>query len=156
MPYGAAALTHRLSREDPTKLQAELVNAFKRAYETIQIPQEWKRRKELHVWACGGGFRGMGYYLIAKHPIQPYPVPLINGYTVSASTFTQALTLQTLATTQDEMKGLFRISKRRASQVPAIAMVIEALAQAIPNITDIHFSQGTLFRGKADDLRWSS
>ena len=142
MPYGAAALTNRLSREDPTSLQKELVNAFKTAFEKIQIPEEWKARKGLRVWACGGGFRGMGYYLLAKHPIQPYPIPLINGFTVSASTFTRALTLQTLAITQDEMKDMFRISKRRASQVPAIAMVIEALAQAIPNITDIHFSQG--------------
>jgi len=156
MPYGAAALTNRLSREDPKKLQAELVDAFKTAYQTIQIPQDWNNRQGLHVWACGGGFRGMGYYLLAKHPIQPYPIPLINGFTVSARTFTQALTLQTLAITQDEMKDMFRISKRRASQVPAIAMVIEALAQAIPNLTDIHFSQGNREGMKVSDGRWSS
>ena len=156
MPYGAAALTNRLSREDPIKLQAELVNAFKAAFQTIQIPEEWKNRKGLHIWACGGGFRGMGYYLLAKHPIQPYPIPLINGFTVSASIFTQALTLQTLAITQDEMKDMFRISKRRASQVPAIAMVIEALSQAIPSITDIHFSQGNPHNVAVDNGRWSS
>ena len=143
MPYGAAALTNRLSREDPAKLQEELVNAFKRAYETIQLPAPLKQGQGYHVWACGGGFRGMGYYLLAKHPIQPYPIPLINGFTVASSTFTQAVAAETLAITQAEMKDMFRISKRRAAQVPAIALVIRALTLAIPNVTQIHFSQGT-------------
>ena len=142
MPYGAAALTNRLSREDPANLQKELVNAFKAAYETIQLPREVKNRQGQHVWACGGGFRGMGYYLLAKHPVQPYPIPLINGFTVTASTFTQAVAVQNLATTQEEMPDMFRISKRRAAQVPAVALVIRALSLAIPNITQIHFSQG--------------
>lgn len=142
MPYGAAALTHRLSQEDPAKLQDELVKAFKAAYDTIQLPPELKNRKGQHVWACGGGFRGMGYYLLAKHPIQPYPIPLINGFTVAAGTFTQAVAREALATTQEEMPDMFRISKRRAAQVPAIALVIQALSQAIPDITQIHFSQG--------------
>jgi retrograde regulation protein 2 len=143
MPYGAAALSNRLSREDKGVLQDELVQAFKNAFTSIQIPEQWKSRQGLHVWACGGGFRGMGYYLLAKHPVQPYPIPLINGFTVSARTFTQALNVHTLATTQEEMQDMFRISKRRASQVPAISLVMEALTLAIPNITDIHFSQGT-------------
>jgi retrograde regulation protein 2 len=142
MPYGAAALSNRLSREDHGKLQEELVQAFKNAFTTIQIPDNWKPRQGLHVWACGGGFRGMGYYLLAKHPVQPYPIPLINGFTVSASTFTQALNVQSMDITQEEMKDMFRISKRRASQVPAISLVIQALTLAIPDITEIHFSQG--------------
>jgi len=140
MPYGAAALTNRLSREDPSKLSDELVQAFKAAYEKIQLPS---KVNGTHVWACGGGFRGMGYYLLGKHPIQPYPIPLINGFTVSAGTFTQAVATQALATTQAEMPDMFRISKRRAAQVPAIALVIQALTAAIPNLTTIHFSQGT-------------
>lgn len=142
MPYGAAALTNRLSREDPKKIQEEMVGAFKAAYKTIQIPPELKQRHGHHVWACGGGFRGMGYYLLAKHPIQPYPIPLINGFTVAADTFTQAVTTQDLAVTQAEMQDMFRISKRRAAQVPAIALVIKALTLAIPHLTQIHFSQG--------------
>lgn len=155
MPYGAAALSNRLSREDPTKLQEELVNAFKKAYDTIQLPKDLKRKQGHHVWACGGGFRGMGYYLLGKHPIQPYPIPLINGFTVDASTFTQAVTNQTLATTQSEMQDMFRISKRRSAQVPAIALVIQALTLAIPNVTTIHFSQGTHRGGNADCRRCS-
>jgi retrograde regulation protein 2 len=142
MPYGAAALTNRLSREDPKKLQEEVVNAFKNAYNTIEMPWDLTNHKGHHVWACGGGFRGMGYYLLGKHPIQPYPIPLINGFTVDASTFTQTVTNQTLAATQSEMQDMFRISKRRAAQVPAIALVINALTLAIPNVTTIHFSQG--------------
>jgi len=142
MPYGAAALTNRLSKEDHQALENELVEAFKKAYETIQLPPELKNRQGQHIWACGGGFRGMGYYLLAKHPIQPYPIPLINGFTVPAQTFTQAISTQALSVTQDEMQDMFRISKRRASQVPAIALVIKALSLAIPNLTQIHFSQG--------------
>jgi retrograde regulation protein 2 len=143
MPYGAAALTNRLSREDPAKLKEELVNAFKKAYATIQLPATLKQGRGHHVWACGGGFRGMGYYLLAKHPIQPYPIPLINGFTVAASTFKEAVTTQALAITQLEMQDMFRISKRRAAQVPAIALVIQALTLAIPDVTQIHFSQGS-------------
>jgi retrograde regulation protein 2 len=136
MPYGAAALTNRLSREDPTKLRAELVDAFKKAFTTIQAPKELQTGG--HIWACGGGFRGMGYYLLGKHPVQPYPIPLINGFSVSASLFTQTASTVKTADAED----MFRISKRRAAQVPAIALVIDALTTAIPSLKTIHFSQG--------------
>jgi retrograde regulation protein 2 len=143
MPYGAAALTNRLAHEDHHALQQELVSAFKKAYDIIAVPDDLKRRMGQHLWACGGGFRGMGYFLIGKHPIQPYPIPLINGFTVEAKTFTEAVSGQSLAETQTEMgQDMFRISKRRASQVPAIALVIQALTMAVPYITQIHFSQG--------------
>ena len=144
MPYGAAALTHRLSKEDAQKLQEEVTEAFKAAYERIQVPDDLKTSGCLHLWACGGGFRGMGYYLISKHPVQPYPIPLINGFTVAAGTFTATVTTQALHTTQEEMRSGFRISKRRAEQVPAIALVIDAITRAIPDLKQIHFSQGTL------------
>jgi retrograde regulation protein 2 len=137
MPYGAAALTNRLLREDSSKLRTELIDGFKKAYATIQVPKDL--RDSGHIWACGGGFRGMGYYLLAKHPIRPYPIPLINGFSVSAKTFAQ--TASTAQTT--EMDEMFRISKRRAAQVPAIALVIESLTTAIPSLNTIHFSQGT-------------
>lgn len=144
MPYGAAALTNRLAHEDQKALQQELIAAFKKAYDTIALPDDLKKRSGQHLWACGGGFRGMGYFLIGKHPVQPYPIPLINGFTVDAKTFTQAVSRQGLALTQYEMaQDMFRISKRRASQVPAIALVIEALTTAVPNISQIHFSQGS-------------
>jgi len=146
MPYGAAALTNRLSREDHQALHNEMVAAFKKAYETIQLPPELKKLQGQHIWACGGGFRGMGYFLLGKHHIQPYPIPVINGFTVSAKTFTQAVSQQSLSITQEEMQDMFRISKRRASQVPAIALVIQALSVAIPNLTQIHFSQGSHLR----------
>ena len=143
MPYGAAALTNRLAHEDHQALQQELVSAFNKAYETIGLPDDLKSRMGQHLWACGGGFRGMGYFLIGKHPIQPYPIPLINGFTVEAKTLSQALSNQSLTVTQTEMQqDMFRISKRRASQVPAIALIIQALTMAVPNITQIHFSQG--------------
>jgi retrograde regulation protein 2 len=140
MPYGAAALKNRLSREDPSKLRAELVDAFKKAYATIQPPKDLSAKG--HIWACGGGFRGMGYYLLGTHSVQPYPIPLINGFSVLASTFTQ--TARNVSTTSStEMSDMFRISKRRASQVPAVALVIDALTTAIPGLNTIHFSQGT-------------
>jgi retrograde regulation protein 2 len=143
MPYGAAALTNRLAHEDPKALQQELIDAFKKAYDTIALPYDLAKRSGQHLWACGGGFRGMGYFLIGKHPVQPYPIPLINGFTVNAKKFTKAVSGQSLAVTQTEMaQDMFRISKRRASQVPAIALVIEALTMAVPNISQIHFSQG--------------
>jgi retrograde regulation protein 2 len=142
MPYGAAALTNRLVHEDRKKLQEEVIEAFKAAFEKIQVPSDLKRGNGYHLWACGGGLRGMGYFLISKHPVQPYPIPLINGFTVGADTFTEAVTSQAVHTTQQEMKDSFRISKRRAAQVPAVALVIHALAAAIPQLTHIHFSQG--------------
>jgi retrograde regulation protein 2 len=146
LPYGAAALTDRLSKEDPEELQTELVTAFTKAYEAIQVPRDFTDSRGQHLWACGGGFRGMGYYLMSKHPVQPYPIPLINGFTVTANTFTDAVSPKSLAITQTEMQDTFRISKRRARQVPAVALVIHALTMAIPNLTHIHFSQGSRVR----------
>ena len=43
--------------------------------------------------------------------------------------------------------GIFRISKRRAAQVPAVAFLVNVLVDAIPSIRDIRFCQGGVREG---------
>ncbi len=147
-PYGAAALTMLLEEagtEGQDELRQELVAKFKQAIEDLDIPQNLKdAAKEeggftLHL--SGGGFRGWGYILMSLHSIQPYPVPLINGFPVSRSAFLP----QTESVPNSD--STFRISSRRAFQVPAIAFLIQVLIEALPSISTIRFAQGGVREG---------
>lgn len=150
-PYGAAALTMLLEEagtEAQDELRRELIIKFKQAIEDLEIPQSLKDAAKdeggftLHL--SGGGFRGWGYILMSLHPIQPYPIPIINGFLVPKSAFLPQ-TEQTESVSNND--STFRISTRRASQVPAIAFLIRVLAQALPSISTIRFAQGGVREG---------
>lgn len=150
-PYGAAALTMLLEEagtEAQDELRRELIIKFKQAIEDLEIPQSLKDVAKdeggftLHL--SGGGFRGWGYILMSLHAIQPYPIPIINGFLVPKSAFLPQ-TEQTESVSNND--STFRISTRRASQVPAIAFLIRVLAQALPSISTIRFAQGGVREG---------
>ena len=147
-PYGAAALMMLLEEagaERQDELRRELISKFEQAIEDLEIPQALKDATDqeggfaLHL--SGGGFRGWGYILMSQHAIQPYPIPIINGFLVPRSIF--------LPQTTDipDSNTTFRISSRRASQVPAITFLIQVLTQAIPSISTIRFAQGGVREG---------
>lgn len=153
LPYGAAALTKRLEaagtlgspafREFEKEVQDELRNAVQQ----IGIPNELLGdEKGLSLYLSGGGFRGWGFVLMSKHEIKPYPIPIINGFKVKADSFhnTQAVRA---AVMDESTPDIFRVSQRRASQVPAVAFLVDCLSKTLPSLTDVHFCQGGVREG---------
>lgn len=161
-PYGAAALSRLLSetktqqaRNDlKVKMRAEFLDAFA----NLELPQSLRYKAEhygLTLYLSGGGFRGWGYLLMASSKIKPYPIPIINGFHVSVKDFTQLEDLQDLA---EDYNNVFRVSKRRAAQVPAVAFLVSVLTEALPFISDVRFCQGGvregfLFDNLPDEIR---
>ncbi|KAJ9247821.1 hypothetical protein DTO207G8_7824 [Paecilomyces variotii] len=154
-PYGAAALTRRLAeaRKNGSKAEKELKEEmrtnFQNAYKELQVPESLLRSAEagggFDLYLCGGGFRGWGYVLMSESRVDPYPIPIINGFSVSRSDFYD--TLSVLDTVQKSEQKIFRVSKRRASQVPAVALLVNVLAEALPVIKGIQFCQGGVREG---------
>ncbi|KAL8738742.1 MAG: hypothetical protein Q9181_000497 [Wetmoreana brouardii] len=147
-PYGAAALMMRL-REVTTdghdSLRDEMSANFQKALQDLDIPdtltQEADDEGGWALYLSGGGFRGWGYILMSLHSVSPYPIPIINGFRVPRLSFGSDLE------EHSDLESTFRISSRRASQVPAITFLIKALTQSIPSMSYIHFAQGGIREG---------
>lgn len=87
-----------------------------------------------------------GFVLMSEHKIKPYPVPIINGFRVTKEVFDDTKTVQA-AVHREDMPDIFRVSQRRASQVPAVAFLVDCLSQALPSITNVYFCQGGVREG---------
>jgi retrograde regulation protein 2 len=143
-PYGAAALTRRLAEcddaEDPdtarNEFRREIRDNFRRAFdEDLDIPEELKeearRRGGWHLYLSGGGFRGWGYLLLSESQKrgQHYPISIINGFKVYKDELTDTERLKEVAR---DAERIFRVSDRRRYQVPAVAFLINVLANTLP------------------------
>lgn len=162
MPYGAAALSRRLGeaeakgRKAVDELQAEVKQTVREAYESLQVPKEMLKQADdeggFTLYLSGGGFRGWGYILMSQHRVKPYPVPVINGFKVSRKDFLSTDVVKQAAAAvleddEDNNDDIFRISARRAGQVPAVAFLVTALSQALPQVKEIRFCQGGVREG---------
>jgi retrograde regulation protein 2 len=162
MPYGAAALTRRLGeaeakgRKALDEFQTEVRETVKDAYESLRVPSEMLQKAEdeggFTLYLSGGGFRGWGYILMSQHQVKPYPIPVINGFKVSRKDFLSTAVVQQAAAAvlegdEDGSDDIFRISARRAGQVPAVAFLVNALSQALPQVKEIRFCQGGVREG---------
>ena len=149
LPYGAAALMKLLEgapgAHERDKLQKKLAASFEKAIQDLDMPstfiEDAEKEGGFTLYLSGGGFRGWGYILMSVHATQPYPIPMINGFRVPRSSFLPELSELTI----DD--STFRISSRRASQVPAVIFLIRALIQSLPSISNIYFAQGGLREG---------
>ncbi|RMZ83077.1 hypothetical protein DV738_g1417, partial [Chaetothyriales sp. CBS 135597] len=161
-PYGAAALSRELEliskQRDPQAaklgLAAKMKTQFQQAYRDLELPSSLDHRAHhggLTLYLSGGGFRGWGYLLMARHKVHPYPIPIINGFSVNKHQFEQTVEIESLAAEAEETP-LFRISKRRAAQVPAIAFLVNVIINALPMIQEIRFCQGGVREGFLYDL----
>ncbi|KAI9036535.1 putative transcription regulator (RTG2) [Aspergillus affinis] len=161
-PYGAAALTRTLeelekgrSKEDARRakmaFRRTVEENFRRAWKTLDIPQ-WlldraQRDGGFQVYLSGGGFRGWGYLLLYRHQArgEDYPLSIINGYSAPKEDFENTRALKEIARTA---RKIFRVSDRRRKQVPSVAFLINALAEAVPHgIREAHFCQGGVREG---------
>ncbi|KAJ1333902.1 retrograde regulation protein 2 [Microdochium nivale] len=149
LPFGAARLINILrgpDREAHVLACSELLDGMLRAFTDLrrEYPNlsdaQTSGGRGIDLYLCGGGFRGYGSMLMHTDPLQPYPIPTIGGYTVKGERFRNVSVLRTV---NDTYTGkIFGMSKRRRSQFPAIAEVIEALVQAIPMIRTVTFCSG--------------
>lgn len=161
-PYGAGALSKKLSELQKgrdkkeadravKKFQQEMKRTFLDAYEKLQIPESLvdKARKEggFQLYMSGGGFRGWGYLLLYLHQTRGrhYPISIINGYRAGRDEFANTRTLKEVARTAHK---IFRVSDHRRKQVPAVAFLVNALAESLPyGIKEVHFCQGGIREG---------
>ncbi|EPS37911.1 hypothetical protein H072_8430 [Dactylellina haptotyla CBS 200.50] len=158
LPFGAAALTKKLQ----TALNSVAVAAtashireeLTKAVDTLDLPEELKHDAEKEggytLYLSGGGFRGFGYLLLAEHDIQPYPIPIINGFSATREKFTtlaEKIGVELSGAQQEELGAKFRISDRRAGQVPAVAFLIRNLLRCLPQIKSVVFCQGGVREG---------
>ncbi|KAF8456754.1 Ppx/GppA phosphatase family-domain-containing protein [Kalaharituber pfeilii] len=168
-PYGAAAVTKKLETAIDGKarmnLHNQMVESFSAAFASLKVPDELNdvdidhpvgpdappRPPTYKLYLSGGGFRGFGYLLMDKHDLQPYPIPIINGFTAPARQFHKVAVIhkdvEQVAALQEELESAFGISARRARQVPAVAFVVEALMEAVKGIHTVVFCQGGVREG---------
>ena len=157
MPYGAAAMSRRLTEAEEADttatLKEEIMSAVKEAFESLKVPAELlhttARGTGYTLYLSGGGFRGWGYLLMSQNNVQPYPIPVINGFKALRSQFigTEEIKRTAAAALQNEDDEVFRVSDRRASQVPAVAFLINVLSKTIPEIIQMRFCQGGVREG---------
>lgn len=89
-----------------------------------------------------------------------YPIPIINGFSIGRHAWMKgsgeveglaAASLQAGAAGAKEGKGsgggIFRVSKRRARQVPAVAFLVNCLVEALPFVREVRFCQGGVREG---------
>ncbi|KAJ5509909.1 Ppx/GppA phosphatase [Penicillium expansum] len=142
-PYGAAALTQKLS--------GEMGDNFRAAFNTLNVPEHLVQRAReqggFPLYLSGGGFRGWGYLLLYLHQTkgQSYPISIINGYSAPKKDFEDTEALKEVARTAHE---IFRVSDRRRKQVPSVAFLVNTLAESLPHgIKEAHFCQGGVREG---------
>ncbi|KAL4911073.1 hypothetical protein BDW74DRAFT_164718 [Aspergillus multicolor] len=153
-PYGAAALMGRLEEAKKVgkgaerELREEMKGNFQKAYGELEVPEDLieqsKNEGRFDLYLCGGGFRGWGYVLMKQAEVSPYPIPIINGFRARREDFHN--TAGVLREVSDS-HNIFGVSERRASQIPAVAMLIDVLMDALPAITHIQFCQGGVREG---------
>ncbi|KAL1891618.1 retrograde regulation protein 2 [Sporothrix stenoceras] len=128
----------RATAEAAPKLADDMTAALARLHEMfpslLQLQQRQQGNKSIDngidIYLCGGGFRGYGSMLMHNDAVQPYPVPLMGGYTVPGYFFRDT---HGMRRANHELAGgkIFGMSKRRRQQFAAITAVVDALIVAL-------------------------
>ncbi|KAH7329073.1 Ppx/GppA phosphatase family-domain-containing protein [Stachybotrys elegans] len=155
LPFGAARM-HRIMTEmhvdGQTAETTKLTDGLRDAFEVLcarfprlgEIRDAYKggdQDARIHVYMCGGGFRGYGSMLMHDDPIQPYPIPSVNSYAVDAARFKQTDRMRQI--NSDHEGKIFGLSSRRRRQFPSITAVVDAFISAVPNIGIVTFCGGS-------------
>ncbi|CAK7220181.1 retrograde regulation protein 2 [Sporothrix bragantina] len=134
----------RATAEAAPQLADDMTAALARLHEQFPSLRQLQQRRQsitdktkaepseggVDVYLCGGGFRGYGSMLMHNDAVQPYPVPLMGGYTVPGTFFRDT---HRMRRTNHELAGgkIFGMSKRRRQQFAAITAVVDALVVAL-------------------------
>ncbi|AMD22452.1 HGR113Wp [Eremothecium sinecaudum] len=153
LPYGASALERRMKFQDKRDIFVEIENAFKDAVSNIGIPDDLVTEAEenggFNLFTCGGGLRGMGHLLLSLN--KQYPIQtIINGFSCSYEEFSAMsdylFLTGKLPGTQKDLK-IFKVSDKRAAQLPAVGLLMSAAFKALPKVSNILFSEGGIREG---------
>lgn len=157
LPYGASVITKRLRIENKITIFNEIKSTFiKQINENWEIPQDMLQSAAnnggIDLWMRGGGLRSLGHLLLSQN--KDYPIQtIING---------TSLPFQELESMTDYLflkgklpspplgkitKKIFKISEKRALQLPAVAVLMTALFDVLPRIKTVHFSEGGVREG---------
>lgn len=158
LPYGAAELTRRLEQaknagQDAVReLEHEMLGKLQKAYHELGVPEDTSMvqgpsERGMNLYLSGGGFRGWGHLLMSKSKVNPYPIPTINGFKTDKRDFQDTASVAGILSATSSESNVFRISQRRASQVPAIAFLVNVVTPTLPSIKDIYFCQGGVREG---------
>jgi len=152
LPYGAAALLREFQyaqckgREEMQELRNDVSAKLVGAMASLGAPAILNRSGPARLYLSGGGFRGWGYLLMDAHPVQPYPIPIINGFRASISAFAGDLHGR-VAQASGPDADIFRVSERRSTQVPAVAFLVDVLREIAPRVEEVVFCQGGVREG---------
>lgn len=157
LPYGAAALSHRMKHEDINDLFHEIKSSYQVAFEKIGLPQvlidDIEKNNGTKLFCCGGGLRGLGHLLIANEP--DYPIQtIINGYSATfekVESMCNYLLLKRKVPRFENFKEkeskIFCVSNRREQQLPAVGLLLSAAFESLPRVRTVHFSEGGVREG---------
>ncbi|CAG8446382.1 7258_t:CDS:2 [Acaulospora morrowiae] len=175
LPYGAAALTNLLEKENTPQKRSKLFEKIKcelRDYfGRLNPPEEIKDDDGYNVYMSGGGLRSLGYLSMSETESKinkkssgneaAYPIPIINGYGTPAKELAEIIKrlvpVHDPSATDNFVKNIFpdgkpfRISKRRAKLLPAACFLLEAVMEVIP-LKYVYFCEGGVRQGKCFDL----
>lgn len=146
LPYGAAALMLQVKNFKDEKSEDALIDQIasevRSSLEHLNVPESLKS-SGYKLFLSGGGFRGWGHILMSLDKVQPYPIPIVNGYKARGSDFLPQLGDRNIASMSH------RVSKRRASQAPAVQLLINSLHRAFApiEISEVVFCQGGVREG---------
>ncbi|KAF9366118.1 hypothetical protein BGX34_006119 [Mortierella sp. NVP85] len=164
-PYGAAALSRRLNgcgsdQDERKKIYKEMVDHFRAGLHDINIPADIRDQNQrlggYRLYLSGGGFRALGYLLMAKKMKGEgkesktdegcrYPIPIINGFVATGEELSKVVHEYRFLAPED-VNTCFRVSKRRAKLIPACATLMAAVMEVIP-IKEVLFSEGGVRQG---------
>lgn len=145
IPFGAAKLSNALEYEDKNATIQELNMSMRDMWShmTTRFPAlkvQAASKQGIHIYMCGGGFRGYGSMLMHTSGIQTHPIPEFGGYSVDGERF---IRYKHLVKVNKKEKGKIEgMSKRRRKQFPAIAKVIASVVECVPKIGTVTFCAG--------------
>ncbi|CCD23664.1 uncharacterized protein NDAI_0B06330 [Naumovozyma dairenensis CBS 421] len=164
LPYGAWTLTKRLKLENINDLFLEIKNAYTNAIQKIGVPDQMfedaEKKGGFYLIVRGGGFRGLGHLILSQtieYPIQT----IINGFSSPNEEFTSmsdflflkgkvpprsALTIDNNSSSNSS-STIFKVSERRAKQLPAVGLFLSAAFDSLPHVKSIYFSEGGVREG---------
>lgn len=152
LPYGASELTRRLKHEDEKELFFEIKRNCETLITEFDLPdtlfKEAQEQGGFDLWTRGGGLRGLAHLLVSQ--FKEYPIQtIINGLAYSYDEFSSICDYSFLKGKIPSTKGrkIFKLSEKRAQQLPAVGLLISALFEALPKIRTVHFSEGGIREG---------
>lgn len=152
LPYGSSELTRRLQTEDKKSLFVEIKSRCANIISELNIPEdlieEARNQGGFDLWTRGGGLRGLAHLLLSQ--FKEYPIQtIINGLAYSFDEFSNMCDYLFV---KNRIPGnitgkIFKLSERRAYQLPAVGLLMSALFDVLPRIKTIHFSEGGVREG---------